>query len=92
MFVGLPLVHPAGGHTEWYSAGQRELHIDEAVAIRPSGRICQCGKPHWHRGRVVLGQQSLWGSRIRPPVLIWEQCLKPVDLPGRARERGVPSR
>jgi len=21
-----------------------------------------------------------------------EQCLKPVDLPGRARERGVPSR
>lgn len=22
----------------------------------------------------------------------WEQCLRPVDLPGRAREGGVPSR
>src|SRR5258708_37798906 len=72
--------------------------IIRAVRDCPSGALSYGiddvearGEVDHHHGRGPSIEVTKDGP-YRVTGAIPEQCLKPVDLPGRARERGVPSR
>jgi len=77
-----------GGQIGRLTSENREKLVIRSEAVRCGENYLYVFKAAPLRGTAARRQRRAWpwGG---PPT---EQCLKPVDLPGRARERGVPSR